>query len=469
MFKEYNLPKGKNKIMNRKNFLSQIGTTLAAAALTPNLISCERKQGQIIRGLKNWAKNYTYQAEEVRYPQDIINLSKLLKSRSKVKALGTQHCFNDIADTSGMQLSTKNLNSIIELNHEFSYVIVEAGIKYGDLGVELHSNGWALHNLASLPHISVGGSFATATHGSGVRNGNLATALLGFELLTPGGDLLWVDPKTNTDLFYAGGVSMGALGIMTKVKLSIQPTFKVSQRVYENLSMGDLKHNFDNIMSEGYSVSFFTHWLDKNINQVWVKSREDELGKNFSDFYGATPAATDLHPIKANSPINCTPQMGVPGPWHMRLPHFKMDFTPSNGDELQSEFFVGRENAYEAIMAIEALHDKIAPLLFITEIRCIAADNFWMSTAYQRESVAIHFTWKPDIAGVIAILPEIQAALSPFKARPHWGKIFTLSANELAARYPKFEEFLSLKRELDPKGILNNSYLDKALKISHSS
>ena len=455
--------------MNRKNFLSHIGTTLAAAALTSNLISCERKQGKKIRGLKNWAGNYTYQADEVRYPQDIVNLSKLLKSHSKVKALGTQHCFNEIADTSGLQLSTKNLKSIIELNEELSYVIVESGIKYGDLGIVLHSNGLALHNLASLPHISVGGSCATATHGSGVRNGNLATALKGFELLTPGGELLWVDQQTNTDLFHAGGVSMGALGIMTKVKLAIQPTFEVSQRVYENLSMDALKNNFDKIMSEGYSVSFFTHWLDKNINQVWVKSREDELREIPSDFYGATPATLDLHPIKANSPINCTPQMGVPGPWHKRLPHFKMDFTPSNGDELQSEFFVGRENAFEAIMAIEALHDKIAPLLFISEIRCIAADNFWMSTAYQRESVAIHFTWKPDPEGVIAILSEIQAALSPFKARPHWGKIFTISGDELATRYPKFEEFLSFKRELDPKGVLNNSYLDKALKISNSS
>lgn len=452
--------------MKRKNFLSQIGTTFAAAALAPNLISCVQKQAQKIRGLKNWAGNYTYQADEVRYPQTIEELAKLLKSQTKSKALGTQHCFNDIADTPGMQLSTKNLNSIIELNQASSFVIVESGIKYGDLGKELHSKGWALHNLASLPHISVGGSCATATHGSGVKNGNLATALQGFELLTPDGDLLWVDPETNADLFYAGGVSMGALGIMTKVKLAIQPTFEVSQRVFENLPMDALKENFDTIMSAGYSVSFFTHWLDKNINQVWVKSREDKLGEIPSDFYGATPATADLHPIKVNSPVNCTPQMGVPGSWHERLPHFKMDFTPSNGDELQSEFFVGRENAYEAIMAIEALHDKVAPLLFVTEIRCIAADNFWMSTAYQRESIAIHFTWKPDTPGVLAVLPEIQAALKPFEARPHWGKIFTLPAEELKARYPKFEEFLSLKRELDPQGILNNSYLDKALKIS---
>ena len=270
--------------MNRKKFLSQIGTTFAAAALAPNLISCVQKQAQKIRGLKNWAGNYTYQADEVRYPQTIEELAKLLKSQTKSKALGTQHCFNDIADTPGMQLSTKNLNSIIELNQASSFIIVESGIKYGDLGKELHSKGWALHNLASLPHSSIGGSGATATHGSGVKNGNLATALQGFELLTPDGDLIWVDPETNADLFYAGGVSMGALGIMTKVKLAIQPTFEVSQRVFENLPMDALKENFDTIMSAGYSVSFFTHWLDKNINQVWVKSREDKLGKSLLIF-----------------------------------------------------------------------------------------------------------------------------------------------------------------------------------------
>jgi alditol oxidase len=434
--------------------------------LKDNFISYARKQGRKIRGLKNWAGNYTYKADDIRYPQTVEELAKILKAQTKWKALGTQHCFNNIADTSGMQLSTKNLNSIIELNQESSYVIVESGIKYGQLGKHLHSKGWALHNLASLPHISVGGSCATATHGSGVKNGNLATALKGFELLTPGGDLLWVDPKTNTDLFYAGGVSMGALGIMTKVKLAIQPTFAVSQRVYENLPMDALKDNFDTIMSVGYSVSFFTHWLDKNINQVWVKSREDARGEIPSDFYGATPATGDLHPIKFNSPVNCTPQMGMPGPWHERLPHFKMDFTPSNGDELQSEFFVARENAYEAIMAVEALHDKIAPLLFVTEIRCIAADNFWMSTAYQRESVAIHFTWKSDTLKVLAVLPEIQAVLKPFGARPHWGKIFTLPAEELIPLYPKFQDFLYLKSKLDPEGILNNTYLNKALKIT---
>ena len=436
--------------MKRTTFLSTMAVSAAGAAIIPNIISCQTTHKKKLV-LKNWAGNYAYVAAETKFPKSIDALIDNFKGLSKAKALGTKHCFNDIADTIGTQLSTKNLDAILELNEKESYVIVESGIKYGYLGKYLHTKGWALHNLASLPHISVGGSCATSTHGSGIKNGNLATAMLGFELLTANGELLWVDAKTNADLFFAAGVSMGALGILTKIKLAIQPTFYVSQKVYENLPMEALKENFDAIMGSGYSVSLFTHWLDKNINQVWVKSRKDQTQELLTDWFGATTATINLHPIKENSPINCTPQMGVVGPWHERLPHFKMDFIPSNGEELQSEFFVPREKAFEAIMAVEALHSNIEPLLLVSEIRCIAADYFWMSTAYRRDSVAIHFTWKPNTVGVMSFLPELEAVLKPFDARPHWGKIFTLPAIKLVDRYPKFDDFLKLKNELDPK------------------
>ena len=447
--------------MKRKDFISTIITSTLGANVFPNIMSCSPSQEKI-KGLKNWAGNYVYKAEETKFVTSVDEMKNVLSGLKKAKALGTQHCFNNIADTAGTQLCTQKLNQIIELNTEDKSVLVGAGIKYGTLGKYLDEKGWALHNLASLPHISVGGSCATATHGSGISNGNLASAIRGFELMTVDGQLQWVDPKTNSDLFYAGCVSMGALGFMTKIKLAIQPSFDVEQRVYENLPMEGLKDNFDTIMSAGYSVSFFTHWLNKTIDQVWIKSKVD-AGNTFSnDFYGATPAKADLHPIKVNSPINCTPQMGVPGPWHERLPHFKMDFTPSNGDELQSEFFVPRDQAYQAFMAVEKLHKKITPILYVTEVRCIASDDFWMSTAYQRESVAIHFTWKPMTKEVMAVLPEIEEALKPFGVRPHWGKIFTLSADYLRSQYVNYEAFLNLKGKLDPKNVLTNDYLKKS-------
>lgn len=450
--------------MKRKTFINTLATSAISASLFPHLISCSDDPKKI-SGLKNWAGNYTFKAEETKFVRSVEEMKKAIVGLKKAKALGTQHCFNDIADTSGIQISTKHLDQVLELNTAEQTVLVGSGIKYGTLGSYLYERGWALHNLASLPHISVGGSCATATHGSGVGNGNLATAIRGFELLTVDGATQWVDPETQPDLFHAGCVSLGALGFITKIKLAIQPSFEVEQHVYENLPMEALKDNFDAIMSAGYSVSFFTHWLDKTINQVWIKSKVGTTDALGADFYGATPATEDLHPIKVNSPVNCTPQMGVPGPWHERLPHFKMDFTPSNGDELQSEFFVPRENAYEAIMAVEALHAKIAPILFVTEVRCIAADDFWMSTAYQRESVAIHFTWKPMAKEVLAVLPEIEAALQAFEARPHWGKIFTLPADTLRSRYEKFEAFVQLKEKYDPQGVLSNAYLKKSLNL----
>ena len=448
--------------MKLKEFISKLANTTVASAFIPNLLSCEVKSGKI-SGLKNWAGNYTYTSEETKFVDSVDELKKIIVKLKKVKALGTQHCFNDIADTSGTQLSTQKLDSVIELNIEKQTVLVFSGIKYGDLGVYLNEKGWALHNLASLPHISVGGACATATHGSGVSNGNLASAIIGFEILKPDGEIKWVDPDNNPDLFYGGVVSLGALGIMTKIKLKIQPTFNVEQRVFENLSMEALKENFNAIMSSGYSVSLFTHWLDRNINQIWIKSKSGTYLNSKKSFYGSTPAIKDLHPIKANSPINCTPQMGVSGPWHERLPHFKMEFTPSNGDELQSEYFVSTTDAYQAIMAIEAIHSKISPILFVTEIRSIASDNFWMSMAYKRESISIHFTWKPVPEAVLSLLPEIENALAPFDVRPHWGKIHSVKAKQLKERYPKYTDFCNLREEIDPKGVLLNKYLKRTI------
>ena len=450
--------------MKRKEFISKISKSAILSIGLPSLISCELNQEKI-SGLKNWSGNYTYSAKETKFVNSIEELKNKIVSSKKIKALGTQHCFNDIADTNGTQFSTKNLNSVIELNEKEKYVMVLSGIKYGELGQYLNQRGWALNNLASLPHISVGGACATATHGSGVFNGNLASSVLGFELLTSSGEIFWVDPIKNSDLFFGGVVSLGAIGIITKIKLRIENTFDVEQYVFENLPMDVLKKNFLDIMKSGYSVSFFTHWLDRNINQIWIKSKSGDFLNLKNSFFGASPANRDLHPIKTNSAINCTPQMGISGPWHERLPHFKMNFTPSNGDELQSEYFVPISMAYEAIMSIESLKDKISPILFVTEIRSIAADNFWMSPTFERDSISIHFTWKPMGKEVLSILPEIESKLKPFMARPHWGKIHGFNSTNLKSVYPMYDRFVSLIKEIDPKEALINSYLNRGFEI----
>ena len=413
-------------------------------------------------GLTNWAGNLRYSAKKVVYPETIEQLREAVLGIKCGKALGSKHSFNTVADTTETLISTSKLNQVLSLETTKGVVRTEAGIKYGDLALWLDQRGYAIHNLASLPHISVAGACATATHGSGGTNGNLSTAVEAIEIMKADGTLESFDKSDPK--FYGTVVNIGALGIVTKVALKVYLRFEVTQEVYENLPMSALKDHFDEIYALGYSVSMFTHWLDKNINQLWVKKKVDGTVKpGPKTIFGATAATTNLHPIKVNSPINCTDQMGVPGPWYERLPHFKMGFTPSNGAELQSEFFVPRKHAYDAIMAVEKLHPEVSPLLFVTEIRSISADELWLSPAYKQDVTAIHFTWKPEIDMVMAILPKVEAALKPFNYMPHWGKIFTMNSTELHSRYPKFNDFLALAKELDPTGKWKNGFLNRNL------
>lgn len=411
--------------------------------------------------LKNWAGNIEYSTDKVYTPGSLEGVQELIKKYPKIKPLGTRHCFNRIADSKHHLLSTREMNKVIALDTQAMTVTVEGGIKYGELSPFLHQKGYALHNLASLPHISVAGSCATATHGSGVKNGNLATAVVGLEMVSADGTVHSLSKEKDGEKFNGVVVGLGALGIVTKVTLAIQPTFMMQQYVFENLPMEELTSHFNQILSAGYSVSLFTDWQSNSINEVWIKSRSDEseTAAAKQEFFGAKAATRNLHPIAALSAEHCTEQMGKAGPWHERLPHFKMGFTPSSGKELQAEYFVAREHAIEAILAVARLGKQISPHLFISEIRSIAADNYWMSPCYKQRSVTIHFTWKQDWAAVSKILPVIEKELAPFKAKPHWGKLFTMQPKALAAVYEKLPDFKQLIATYDPKGKFENTYL----------
>ena len=414
--------------------------------------------------MKNWAGNLTYSSDVVFYPKTVEEIQQLLTSHPKIKALGTRHCFNNIADSKDGFISTKELNKIISLDETARTVTVEGGIKYGELCPWLDKKGYALHNLASLPHISVGGAITTATHGSGVKNGNLSSAVSALEIVKADGSVVQLSKKDG-EAFYGAVVGLGALGIITKVTLDVQPTFQMRQWVYERLPLQQLQQHFDAIVSAGYSVSLFTDWQGESINEVWIKSRaDDEANKAVKkDFFGTTPATKDMHPIAALSAENCTPQMGVPGPWYERMPHFKMGFTPSSGKELQSEYFVPHQHGLEAILAVQQLGKQIGPHLFITEIRTIAADNFLMSPCYKQDSVAIHFTWKQEWEEVNKLLPVIEQTLSPFNAKPHWGKVFTISPQVLESRYVHLQDFKKMVADYDPNQKFRNEFLSKNL------
>jgi xylitol oxidase len=365
-----------------------------------------------------------------------------------------------MADTTANLIVLDQLTTAPHLDDATGQVTVPGGMRYGDLGLFLAPTRWALHNMASLPHISVAGTIATATHGSGMRNGNLASAVIAMTIVRADGELVEVSRATHGERFAGMVVHLGALGVVVTVTLQLVPSFSIRQDIYEHLPLSEALANFEAIMGSSYSVSLFTTWQETTVDQVWRKSLPHEAD-NLSDvWHGAQLRRQAIHPIASVNADPCTEQGGVVGPWHARLPHFRMEFTPSNGDELQSEFFVAHTDAVVALTAIHQMQDQIAPLLHVSEIRTIAADDLWLSPQYQRAGIAIHFTWKNNWAGVKLVLPQIESALAPFDVRPHWGKLFTMS---VAGRYPRMGDFVALRSEFDPDGKFANRYLRAVL------
>lgn len=444
--------------MDKREFLKTSGALLTSTMLSHYLSG---EQQPTPTPLTNWAGNYTFHSKHLYQPKTVEEVQQTVKSCTKLRALGARHSFNSIADSTENQISLKVLDSI-SLDAAAHTVTVGAGVTYGQLAPYIDARGFALHNLASLPHISVVGACATATHGSGSNNGNLSTAVSAMQIVTHDGAVHNVSRAQNPDIFPGAVVHLGSLGVLTAITLDLQPTFQVAQAVYESLSFSELEHNLDTIFLSGYSVSLFTDWQKHRATQVWIKKRLDNGAKYTfpPDFYGAKLSTKNLHPLTGHSAENCTEQLGIPGPWYERLPHFRMNFTPSSGAELQTEYFVPRDRAYPAILAVEQLRDRITPHLFITELRTIAADNLWLSPCYQRPSLAIHFTWKPEWPDVQKVLPLIEEKLAPFEARPHWAKLNTISAARLSQLYPKLPDYRTLVTQHDPQGKFRNQYID---------
>jgi xylitol oxidase len=411
---------------------------------------------------KNWAGNIEYSASRLHFPETVEQVQDVVRGCDSLKVLGSRHSFNHIADSKGDLVSLDRLESVVELDRQRNTVTVNGNIKYGELCQHLHDEGYALHNLASLPHISVAGACATATHGSGDGNGNLATAVSAIEIVTADGEVVKLSREQNSEVFPGAVVGLGGLGVITKITLDVVPTFELRQNVFQNLPLSSLENHFDAIMGSAYSVSLFTDWRNERFDQVWLKQRLTRDGVNVPqpELFGASPATRDLHPIEGLPADNCTRQMGVPGPWHERLPHFRMEFTPSSGEELQTEYFVARKHAIGALRAISQLGKRLAPWLLVSEARTVAADDLWMSPCYRQDSVALHFTWKRDWQAVRELLPRIEEKLAPFDARPHWGKLFTMSQEQLHASIAKMPDFRQLLMRHDPGGKFRNAFLD---------
>ncbi len=402
--------------------------------------------------ITNWAGNITFRAAHVHRPTSLDELRRLVETSAKIRALGTGHSFNLIADTTADLVRVDGLPATVEIDPDASTATVAAGLRYAEVAAALERAGFALANLASLPHISVAGSVATGTHGSGDTQRGLAAAVAGLTLVAPDGTLVDVHRDADPGAI----VALGALGIVTALTLDIEPTFQVAQHVYLGVPLAEIAGSFDAVFGSAYSVSAFTTWESGEAN-IWQKRR---VGAPDPAWTGARPATEAINPVPGMSAANATEQLGVPGPWHERLPHFRPQFTPSAGRELQSELFVPRASAAEAIAALREIGELIASVLQVSEIRVVRADSLWLSPAYHRDSVAFHFTWIEDAVAVAPVLAQVEQRLVPLGARPHWGKLTSIPATEIAANYVCANDFAALLRRFDPDGKFRNSYVD---------
>jgi xylitol oxidase len=407
----------------------------------------------------NWAGNVVFGAKSVHRPTSVDEVRRLVSAGGPLRVLGSGHSFNRMADTTGGLISLASLPRVFEVSADRRSVRIDGGVRYGELAPLLQAEGLALHNTASLPHISVAGAIATATHGSGVRNANLATTVSSIELVTGSGDLVTIN-RGKPD-FSGAVVHLGALGVITALTIDVQPTFDIRQYVYDDIPRASIAGSLLDMLADGYSVSLFTDWTGLDANMAWLKRLADDPMSG--DWFGAHPADGPRHPVPGMPAANSTEQGGVPGPWHTRLPHFRMEFTPSAGEELQSEFHVARSDAPAAIDAIATIRGEVAPVLQVCEIRSIAADDLWLSPNYQRDSVALHFTWIADTDAVLPVVGAVQEQLAPLAARPHWGKVFTTAPADLRTLFPRLTDFAALAASFDPAGVFRNEWLDAVL------
>jgi alditol oxidase len=410
----------------------------------------------------NWAGNVQYGASRVMHPVSLEELQAVVATNELVRPLGSRHSFSTVADSEGILVSLASLPRRVEVDATAKTATVAAGMTYGEVAIELHRQGWGLHNLASLGHIAVAGACATATHGSGDRNKCLSSAVRAMTVVDSQGELCELAPHLDGARFSATQAGLGGVGIVVSASLAVEPTYDVAQRAYLDLPFATFVANYEEILASAYSVSLFSDYRAPRFTQVWRKQRVSP-GEQLEwpdPWFGAVGATHPVHPVPGMSPDATTRQGGDVGPWHERLPHFRLDHTPSSGEEIQSEYLVAREHAAPVLEALADIASSIAPVLLISEVRSVAADDVWLSPAYDRDTVAFHFTWRRDPPAVLDALTQIERQIRPFDARPHWGKVHRFSPEQLLRAYPRLPSYLEQRRRLDPSGVFSNDFLE---------
>jgi alditol oxidase len=410
--------------------------------------------------MQNWAANFTFTAKRLHLPTSIGEVQRIVATSPNIRAVGARHSFNGIADSGVDQIDLGRIDPDIVIDRERMSVTVGGGISYGDLAAFLHREGFALHNLASLPQITVAGAIATATHGSGDGNQALSSAVVGLEMVVGDGSVRRVEAgEVDFDGMVVG---LGAFGIVTRVRLKIQPTFDIRQDAFVDLPWDELIARFDAISSAAYSFSIFTKWSGPSANRIWLKRRigtgaaEAELSRLV--LKSGPPYSV---PAREENPLALLNPFGLAGPWSERLTHTPRDLAPLPAEQIQSEYLIPRPQFANAVAILRSMAGRVDPLLVASEIRTVATDQLWLSPFYRQDTVALHFTWKKEREAVDAVTRDLEAALIPLGAKPHWGKLIHADAATLAPLYPRMADFRALAMRHDSEGKFRNAWLER--------
>uniref|UniRef100_A0A915D0Y3 FAD-binding PCMH-type domain-containing protein n=1 Tax=Ditylenchus dipsaci TaxID=166011 RepID=A0A915D0Y3_9BILA len=417
--------------------------------------------------LLNWGGNFNFSTQDIKYPTTTAGVQQLVKEcKGKIRPVGTRHSFSEIANTNDTLICLVHMNLILSVDPSVPSVTVQAGITYTDLIPFLQSIGLAIPMMASLGEISIAGAINTAVHGSGAGIGNLATQVLGLQMVLADGSVVQYSKGQNDTELAAATVGLGALGIVTQVTLQAQPTYNLAINVFENMDMSVLDTQLYNITHSGYAINMWSTFGTPGVlDQVWITTKVDSNGVNaygnVSQLYGAPAATAQSSPIAALPPTYVVPQMGIVGPYYERLTDYDLGLSGQEGQQTQSEYYVDFDDFVPALKALQTLSAEINAVVYVALFRITEKDELWMSPQYKKTTMAIHFSWQPKLDQVMALLPKIEAALAPFNPIPHWGKLYTLKPEQYLPLLPKYPEWREQVELHDPTHKFRNKWLEE--------
>jgi FAD/FMN-containing dehydrogenase len=390
----------------------------------------------------NWVGNQSCKPMDVAAPTSEDEVASLVVAAPQVRVAGAGHSFTPVVATDGLLLDLRGLGGIRSIDSERRRVVVGPGTTIGEFGEPLWAAGLALANQGDIIAQQIAGAISTATHGSGLRLGSFSSSVRRLRLITASGETLEIG-DSDPDLLHASQVAVGMLGVITEVELEVVPAYRL-QELVEHWSWHDAWGRFDEMAQEHRHYSFF--WMPSEESAALYGLASD--GESLAD-----RCHVKIYDEVDESTADSDEPRHRVGPAHRIYP---MVYEP-NFHEL--EYFVPFEQGRDALTAMRELMLASLPAsVFPMEVRTVGRDDAFLSHSYGRDTVVISVSGTPG-TDYDPYLRDVDRLLSGFDARVHWGKLHFLTRGQLLDRYPRANDFIALRRKLDPADTFLNAHL----------